>query len=327
MRLLFFLSLTAHYFQITYAADAPFSNTTITSSPSPALSSAQTPAYNGSSSICVTLDVLQQCGPASNYRSQNPADASACSTSWSMWSVTSNQFIWAHLSTSTSIGTATLNKTLVTGPTSYAICNGFPRGVWFNQVSNATNNTKPAQTITNHVVSTYTTTITSTLAEFSAPTPSCEIAPIQCESLLAQYHNRTGSPEDQDAEAGPDLPHCDTTWPGGGDCAGCVLMALNSKFYYWPDREVVNWTEICPPETYSLVPSSVKPLPMNPLTPVTAIMTLTNEILSLTPTIFTFTSPTAYLSIEELQGRRYCGDQWGIMAGESNFRMTPKGTC
>nr|POE99491.1 hypothetical protein CFP56_52881 [Quercus suber] len=265
--------------------------------------------------------------------------ASACSSSWLSWSIASADFVQAHGSVYTTT-TAFPSPAPYMGYTSvlgrpesetapYATCNGIPRyhGGW----------TSTGQVLLPSVTTNITIEIlaTSTSVAFNEPQPSCCIGSTDCFALQQEWHglnqllypfNNTVS---QWVNGQPiDYPHCETELEeifgttGAGDCSGCWISGENAHLYYWPQS--VEEAPLCP-DSYVLQSNTA--IANNASRPVTAVLTYSNtDFYPNVTTTTTLTSPTIYLSVQNLQGRDGCHDFYGAPFPGTLFALGPKET-
>lgn len=119
-----------------------------------------------------------------------------------------------------------------------------------------------------------------------------------------------------------DFPHCNTTgadyvsWYNDTeltDGSGCWLKGSSARLFYWPEPiQAANKT--CPDATWTIPPQK----PANATSLVTKVVTLTDTWLDTPPLTVTMTSPTMYLSMDDLEGR---DATWGFKAGLTPSKM------
>nr|POE62811.1 hypothetical protein CFP56_03715 [Quercus suber] len=297
-----------------------------------------TNAHTGSSAFELTygpddIVTLYECS------SSGIVQASACSSSWVSWSTARAEFVRAH-------GTVYTTTTAFPSPpplggytsilgrpesetTPYATCNGIPRyhGGW----------TSTGQLLLPTVTTNITVEVlaTSIPVAFAEPQPSCCIGSTDCLALQQEWHglNELLYPFNNTVSTwlnGPpiDYPHCETELEeifgtsGAGDCSGCWILGENAHLYYWPQD--VEEGPLCP-DSYAL--KSPTATVHNNSGPVTAVLTYSNPMFypNITTTT-TLTSPTIYMSVENLQGRDGCHDFYGAPFPGTVFALGPKET-
>ena len=114
-----------------------------------------------------------------------------------------------------------------------------------------------------------------------------------------------------------DFPHCNTTgydyvsWYNDtqlNDGSGCWLKGAAARLFYWPEPILAD-NRSCPDATWT-VP---RQMAANASALVTTVVTLFETYYTeVPPTTVTMTSPTMYLSIEDLEGR---GPSWAFKGG------------
>lgn len=152
---------------------------------------------------------------ASILNATDLVEASACSSSWSAWSSSSQSFLSEHMSVyTTSALASSVSYTTYSGHASepYATCGGLPRisGIWTTTASDASIVSLPASSVP--ILATHR------LANYSRPSPSCGIDATECDTLLEQWHdenylityqfNDSIQTSGTWLDAPPDYPHC-----------------------------------------------------------------------------------------------------------------------
>jgi len=241
----------------------------------------------GTGSIGSGNNIASSTSTAANHTGL--AYASACSNSWTSWSSASASWLSDHTLVST-VTTASLNTDMgaykeviygrpENGSTPYATCAwGVPRysGSW----------TPTSTTTLSYTTSTFQIAVTRTLGNFSEPSPTCSIIPVDCDNLLDAWHDTHYLVYPFNATTGtkwPDgapisYPHCNSTYEEfGDDCSGCWLIAENARLFYWPESAVAEPNSLCPNTYVAAATGGATPAPSGP---VTAVVTLTNEFLT-----------------------------------------------
>ena len=113
----------------------------------------------------------------------------------------------------------------------------------------------------------------------------------------------------------PDYPYCDVIQDGQvTDCTGCWVYGAETKLYYWPELSSdylrpsnVSTASECPNDLAGIL----APTPTKTQTydgpPLTTVLYYSNEMVSTNVvSTTTLTYPTAYMSIDALEGRDAC---------------------
>jgi len=262
-------------------------------------------------------------GDVTVYNCTDSACGLACSSSWSSWSSASKNWLSAFATTSTSVvsyynATVTAVPVATSNGSVYATCNGIPRYMGAVNYWTTTNSSIPATSTTWYEI------ITATDEAFSEPTPSCIIAGTQCDDLVSEWHasNYLAFPFNQSTGSydywpnGPptDFPHCNTSdsehatgfsaWLNEtflADGSGCWIKGARARLFYWPEAVIEsNKTETCPDGPYTPAPGVI---PANATAPVTKVVTLSETGYNCCTTTVTMTSPTMYLSMQDVEAR------------------------
>ncbi|KAK3647104.1 hypothetical protein LTR56_008272 [Elasticomyces elasticus] len=210
---------------------------------------------------------------------------------------------------------------VVTGNGSiYATCDGIPRYAGYVQYASMVNSSISATASTVYGIA------TSTSGSFSNPAPSCIIPQTQCDSLVSSWHatnylafpfnSSTGLHSSWPNGPPTDFPHCNasyadyTSWANDtwlySDGSGCWLKGAAARLFYWPEpRQEGN--QLCPDGTWTI--PSAPTSPANATALVTKVVTLSETYYDYPPTTVTMTSPTMYLSIQDLEAR---DASWGF---------------
>ncbi|KAL9075633.1 MAG: hypothetical protein Q9157_003920 [Trypethelium eluteriae] len=101
-------------------------------------------------------------------------------------------------------------------------------------------------------------------------------------------------------------PHCNKTElrETNANCQGCWLEGYVARLFYWPvDAETIGSPDC--PDSYREISTA----PANK-TPATTTFQVKDSQYNIT-SVYTFTSPTAYLSVNEIAGRDACDGFWG----------------
>jgi hypothetical protein len=126
-----------------------------------------------------------------------------------------------------------------------------------------------------------------------------------------------------------DFPHCNTSGVDGvpnyggdftewlndtfvGDGSGCWVKGAAARLYYWPEP-VQESHQSCPSGTWTAPDGGV--ITSNSTGPVTKVVTLSDTAYNCCTTTVTMTSPTMYLSIEDVEAR---DASWGFAGGGSS---------
>lgn len=256
------------------------------------------------------------------------ACASACSSSWVSWSSASASWLTSHadiISTSTIVtlnATQTYGYTLPSNGTAYATCDGYPR--YRGKLGNAKYISNIPQEPTS---STMYLLSTRTRENYAVPTPTCGISEDQCTTLLDEWHSNhyMPFPFNQSTafwsnwwDGSPlDFPHCNasqTVWINGSiraDASGCWVKAASARLFYWPEEDVAHDNTTCPPST-RVAPNLLGTPAPSAAEPVTTVMTFSETYYNCCTTTMTLTSPTIYLSMQDVEGRNA---NWGFSGG------------
>ncbi|KAF2232971.1 hypothetical protein EV356DRAFT_234852 [Viridothelium virens] len=252
--------------------------------------------------------------------------ASACSSSWVSYSSASLAFISAHQTVYPSPTVLTLGNVTTWGAGTalnpYATCGGIPRvsGIW-----NLTSTWKSANL---HPYTTISVLVTKTLTNFSQPSPTCAISASDCSRLIKQWYADENGPlypwDESPSYYGQEIrngildywrdeqdtpitwPHCNKTElrETNANCQGCWLEGYVARLLYWPvDAETIGSPDC--PDSYREISTA----PANK-TPATTTFQVKDSQYNIT-SVYTFTSPTAYLSVNEIAGRDACDGFWG----------------
>ncbi|KAK5739444.1 hypothetical protein LTR17_005349 [Elasticomyces elasticus] len=231
---------------------------------------------------------------------------------------------------------------VVTGNGSvYATCDGIPRYAGYVQYASMVNSSIPATASTIYGIA------TSTSGSFSNPAPSCIIPQpqcvqhpihprqlltpvpnaLRCDSLVSSWHatnylafpfnSSTGLHSSWPNGPPTDFPHCNasyadyTSWANDtwlySDGSVCWLKGAAARLFYWPEpRQEGN--QSCPDGTWT-IPSAPTSPANNATALVTKVLTLSETYYEYPPTTVTMTSPTMYLSIQDLEPR---DASWGF---------------
>ncbi|KAK5693379.1 hypothetical protein LTR97_009948 [Elasticomyces elasticus] len=222
---------------------------------------------------------------------------------------------------------------VVTGNGSvYATCDGLPRYAGYVQYASMVNRSIPATASTVYGIA------TSTSGSFSNPAPSCIIPEPQCNSLLSNWHatnylvfpfnTSTGLHTSWPNGPPTDFPHCNassgdyTHWTNDTslytDGSGCWLKGAAARLFYWPEpRQEGNHS--CPDGTWT-IPSSAPTSPANATALVTRVLTLSEDYYDVPAMTITMTSPTMYLSIQDLEAR---DASWGFVGAPIPATVIP----
>lgn len=283
-------------------------------------SSTQSLHFTNSSSALSSQTVSHN---VTSYNCTDSACGLACSSSWSSWSSASTKWLNAFATTSTSV-VSHYNATVTEVPIAtsngsvYATCDGIPRYSGAVSYWTTTNSSRPATSATWYEIA------TATGKAFSEPTPSCIIPGLQCDELVSEWHasNYLAFPFNQSTgfydywPNGPptDFPHCNTSQTENAtdytgwlnetfmsDGSGCWIKGAGARLFYWPEAVTEgNKTEICPDGSYTAAPAATA---VNATGPVTQVVTLSETYYNCCTTTVTMTSPTMYLSMQDVEGR------------------------
>lgn len=226
------------------------------------------------------------------------------------------------------LGTMSTLGQPISETTPYATCNGLPRyhGGWTSTAEIPLPTTTANQT--------FEILATATTAAFPNLEPTCCIGSESCLALQTDWHavNPLLNPFNSSLGTGwlhgPPItyPHCNTTemsilGPGNaGDCSGCYVFGGEARLYYWPAP--VEEAPFCP-SSYTLQDRTAPPDDVKG--PVTAVITYSNaNFYPNITTTATHTSPTIYMSIDELEGRDGCHFFYGGPIPGTVFPLGPK---
>ncbi|KAK5720209.1 hypothetical protein LTR15_007482 [Elasticomyces elasticus] len=236
---------------------------------------------------------------------------------------------------------------VVTGNGSvYATCDGLPRYAGYVQYASMVNRSIPATASTVYGIATSTSgSFSNPAPSCIIPEPQCVASKVQhpvpsrqlltptpntfrCNSLLSNWHatnylvfpfnTSTGLHTSWPNGPPTDFPHCNassgdyTHWTNDTslytDGSGCWLKGAAARLFYWPEpRQEGNHS--CPDGTWT-IPSSAPTSPANATALVTRVLTLSEDYYDVPAMTITMTSPTMYLSIQDLEAR---DASWGFV--------------